>query len=225
MRYTVLLSLFLAAGTGLGTAAADDSAAFDAAIADIGHRWASATYATTDDDRKAAALESTLVEARRVASSYPAHAEPQVWEAIVLASLARVEGGFGALGKAKEARTLLLAAEKLDPNAMDGSIYTTLGSLYAKVPGWPIGFGDKKQARVYLEKALAIDPQGIDANFFYGDFLVGQGDYAGASKYLQHAIDAPARAGRADADAGRRAEAQAMLTTLRQKHSAALAAN
>jgi len=131
----------------------------------------------------------------------------------------KAEGGFGALGKAKAARDTLLAAKAIDPPAMGGAVYSTLGSLYAKVPGWPIGFGDKKKARGLFEKALAIDPAGIDANFFYADFLDDQGEYRDAALHLQRGIVAPARAGREDADAGRRAEAVALLSTLREKHA------
>jgi tetratricopeptide (TPR) repeat protein len=200
-------------------ARADDAVA---GISDLAHAWAKATYATPDD-RKAAAYEDVLARARELAKANPSRAEPLVWEAIVLASAAKAEGGFGALRKVKESRDLLLAAQAIDANAMDGSIYASLGSLYAKVPGWPIGFGDKKKAREYLQKALAIDQEGIDANYFYGDFLADQGEYADAVGYLKRALAAPARPGREDADAGRRQEAQALLTTLRQKHGDVLA--
>ena len=47
---------------------------------------------------------------------------------------------------------------------LDGSAYNSLGVLYYKVPGWPVGFGDKAKARELLQKALAINPKGIDAN-------------------------------------------------------------
>jgi len=43
---------------------------------------------------------------------------------------------------------------------LNGSVYNSLGSLYAKVPGWPLGFGDKKKAQAYFEKALAINRTG-----------------------------------------------------------------
>ena len=196
----------------------------DAVIAEVAHEWARASYAT-QDDRKVAAYETTLAAAERAVEQYPARAEPKVWEAIVLASLAHAQGGIGALGKAKRSRDLLLEAEKIDADAMNGSIYATLGSLYGKVPGWPIGFGDKKKAREYLDKAIAIDPSSIDSNFFYADFLVDQGDYASAAKFLRRALDAPPRPGRDDADAGRRGEVQKMLAMLREKHAAALASN
>ena len=35
---------------------------------------------------------------------------------------------------------------------------SSLGVLYYKVPGWPIGFGDKDKARDLLQKALAVNP-------------------------------------------------------------------
>jgi tetratricopeptide (TPR) repeat protein len=213
-------ALFLCA-FALSTAA-ETPATVDSAIARIGHEWASAAYGGAR--KNAAAYDAALAEAKNAVAAYPARAEPKIWEAIVLASIAGREGGFGALGKAKESRDLLLAAEKIDPNAMDGSIYTTLGSLYAKVPGWPLGFGDRKKARDYLTRALQIDPRGIDANYFYADYLVDVGDYAGAWHHLEQALRAPPRPGREDADEGRRGEANAMLSMLHEKHASAIAA-
>jgi tetratricopeptide (TPR) repeat protein len=218
----VLAALLSTAAPWPSLAHADTNA--DAVIAEVAHEWAGASYATPDD-RQVAAYEGALAAAERAVQQYPARAEPKVWEAIVLASLAHAQGGIGALGKAKRSRDLLLEAEKIDANAMDGSIYATLGSLYGKVPGWPIGFGDKKKAREYLDKAIAIDPSSIDSNYFYADFLVDQGDYASAARYLKRALDAPPRPGREDADAGRRGEAGKMLSMLREKHAAALASN
>lgn len=210
------LSLFFAA-----TAFAGD-ASFDAAIADLGHRWSAATY-TLPDDTKDAEYLAVIDSAKHAVESYPHRAEPLIWEAIALASAAKVEGGLGALGKAKQARDLLVMAMAIDPSAMQGAAYSTLGSLYAKVPRWPLGFGDLKKARSCLEKALTIDPTGIDANYFYADFLNDQGDYANAAQHLRLALAAPPRVGREDADAGRRLEALALLTALREKHGADVA--
>ncbi len=78
------------------------------------------------------------------------------------------------------------------------------------------GSATAKKARQYLDKAIAIDPSSIDSNYFYADFLVDEGDYASAARYLKRALDAPPRPGRDDADAGRRAEAQTMLSMLRE---------
>jgi Tfp pilus assembly protein PilF len=98
-------------------------------------------------------------------------------------------------------------ARGTDDAALNGDVYTTLGTLYYKVPGWPIGFGDDKKARDYLERGLALQPTGIDQNYFYGDFLLKLGDKASARIYLTKALNAPPRPGLEEADAGRRRQA------------------
>jgi Tfp pilus assembly protein PilF len=89
--------------------------------------------------------------------------------------------------------------------------------LHYKVPGWPLGFGDKKKARAYLEKALQINPNGIDPNYFYADFLRERGEYEQAIQHYEKALAAPARPGREDADAGRRQEIEAGMAEARKK--------
>ncbi len=182
----------------------------DDAIVRIQHEWAIVNY-KTPEEKKESAFETLAGMAQDVAQQYPNNAEPLVWEAIVLASEAKVKGGLSALGLAKDARKLLLDAERINPGALDGSIYTTLGSLYYKVPGWPIGFGDHKKAREYLDKALKMNPSGIDNNYFYGDLMLDDGNYDAAIAYLKKALLAPPRAGREVADAGRRMEIQTDL--------------
>ncbi len=199
---------FLFAAVAAVNAHADQG--LDEAIVRLQHEWAIVNYKTPEDKRDSA-FATLAGMARDVSQRYPQNAEPLVWQAIVLASEAKVKGGFSALGLAKDARNLLLAAEKINPNALDGSIYTTLGSLYYKVPGWPIGFGDHKKAREYLEKALKMNPDGMDVNYFYGDLMLTDGDYDAAINYLKKALAAPSRPGREVADAGRRAEIQTDL--------------
>ena len=194
----------------------------DDAIADLGHRWAKISYHVPDTEKDGAFLP-LIAHAQQVAQSFPGRAEPMIWQAIILASTAKAEGGLSGLSKAKEARDLLLAAERINPAALDGSVYNSLGSLYAKVPGWPIGFGDKKKAQAYFEKALAINPNGMDPNYFYADLLADEGEYAKAADHLKRALAAPARPGREDADAGRRQEVMHLLESLRQKHGDQLA--
>jgi tetratricopeptide (TPR) repeat protein len=215
MFRTSLATLALFASLNAASFAAQPT--LDDAIADIGHRWAKVSYQTPEAGREAA-FAPLIAHAQQVSQAYPGKAEPLIWQAIVLASAAKAEGGLGALSKVKEARDLLLAAEKINPAALNGSVYNSLGSLYAKVPGWPIGFGDKKKAKAYLEKALALNPNGIDPNYFYADLLTDQGEYALAAEHLKRALAAPARPGREDADAGRRQEAMRALETLKQKH-------
>lgn len=196
-----------------GTAYADS---VDDGIVELQHGWAKAYY-QVPEKQKEAAFKELAAKAHQLTSANASRVEPMVWEAIILSSYAKFAGGLGALSKAKASRDLLERAEKIDPTALNGSIYTSIGSLYYKVPGWPIGFGDKKKAREYLEKAIKLNPDGIDPNYFYGDFLLEQGEYVKAREYLEKALAAPARPGREDADQGRRAEVQQSLEIAKQK--------
>ena len=98
----------------------------------------------------------------------------------------------------------------MDPAALGGSAHTSVGTLYHKVPGFPIGFGDDHKARKHLQAALKINPTGIDPNYFYAQFLLDEGEKALALEHLQRAQNAPARPGRETADAGRRKEIAAL---------------
>ena len=182
----------------------------------IQHQWATANYATQGDEQEQA-FENLVANARTLVEINPGKAEPMVWLAIVLSTDAGVTGGLGALGKVKEARQLLQAAENINPDVLHGSVYTSLGSLYYQVPGWPISFGDDDKAREYLKLALATNPEGIDPNYFYGDFMLEEGDYAEAVIYLEIALQAPARLDRPLADKGRRAEVEKKLQLAKSK--------
>jgi tetratricopeptide (TPR) repeat protein len=92
----------------------------------------------------------------------------------------------------------------------------SLGVLYYKVPGWPVGFGNKDKAKELLQKALALNPKGIDPNFFYGEYWLEQGNAPEAIAYLERALQAPARPGRVIADNGRREEIRTLLDKARQ---------
>ena len=192
------------------------AATLDEDIHELQTKWAHIKYQTTEGRQDEAFVRLTE-RAEQIEALYADRAEPKIWHAIILSTHAGTSGGFSALGKVKRARALLEDAERIDPNALDGSVYTSLGSLYYQVPGWPIGFGNDKKAEQYLKKALALNPEGIDPNYFYGDFLRDQDRYAEAVTYLNKAIGAPPRAGRPVADAGRRDEARAALATVQAK--------
>ena len=173
-------------------------------------RWAQINYQLPKAQREEA-FDSLAKQASKAKQAQPRDAAALIWEGIVLSSLAGEKGGMGALGLVKQARADFEAALKLDPGALDGAAYTSLGALYYQVPGWPLGFGDDDTARTMLRKGLAVDPNGIDANYFYGDFLRDQKDWAGAKAAFEKALAAPARPGREIADTGRRKEATAKL--------------
>lgn len=206
---TATLSALLLMGLGLTGAQASD-AAMDSAILDIQHEWAHINY-QLDSDKKEAAFKALEDKAAALAEQHPHSAEPLVWEAIVLSTHAGVKGGLGALGLVDQSRALLEQAEQLDANVLNGSVYTSLGSLYYQVPGWPLGFGDDDKAKEYLLKALKLNPNGIDPNYFYGDFLYRNNQKEKALAALNKALQAPARPDRPVADAGRRKEIQALI--------------
>lgn len=190
--------------------------ALDPAIVQLQHDWAKANYGTPKDQQEAA-FKALAERAHQISASSGDKAEAMIWEAIVQSGYAKAKGGIGALKHAEQARDLLLAAIKVNPQALQGSAYTSLGSLYYKVPRWPLGFGDKKKAREYLEKALQINPNGIDPNYFYADFLLEEGDTVNAVEHFNKALNAPPRPGREDADAGRRADIQEGLKKAEKK--------
>lgn len=203
-----------ACGALLMLTGAAQAATLDETLATVQHGWAQAYY-SLPKDAKDVAFEKLTTQADAMVQAYPDRAEALAWHAIVLSSAAKFGGGLGALKQVKQAREDLLKAERIDARVLDGSVYTSLGSLYANVPGWPLAFGDKQQADAYLQKALAINPDGIDPNFFYGELLAARGDAAGAKRYYDKALAAAPRPGREDADAGRRDEIQVALTKLR----------
>jgi tetratricopeptide (TPR) repeat protein len=178
--------------------------------------WAQIKYVAPASEQEKS-FEKLTQAAAAVRDRYPTRAEPAIWYGIIAGSYAGAKGGLGALSIVKEAKKAFEDALAIDRNALDGSAYTSLGSLYYMVPGWPVGFGDDKKAHEMLEAGLAVNPSGIDANYFMGDYLFRKGDYAGARAALTKARAAPPRPGRAVADEGRRKEIEALLLKVREK--------
>lgn len=200
--------------------AASGEAAMRAALVLIEREWSRINFALPDHPAQVNAIAALVAEAGRVAARYPGHAEPLIWQALALSSQAGINGGLGAISLARQARALFEQAGRLDYRALDGAIPISLGSLYYKVPGFPLGFGDDDKARHYLGEGLSISPDGMDANYFYGDFLVQQGEYRKAAQVLTHALAAPAVSDRPVWDAGRRGEIRALLGKTQQKLAA-----
>lgn len=208
-KYAYLLALAFSLNTAYA------ATPLDASIAQLQHEWATANYQLPEKNR-ADALEKLAKEAHQVSAANPGRAEPLIWEGIITSTLAKYQSKLAAGSTAKAARDLLLAAEKIDANALEGSALTSLGSLYYKVPRF-ISFGDHDKAREYLERALKVSPNGIDQNYFYADFLLEEGEYAKSLEYFKKALNAPARPGREDADAGRHADINAGIKKAEKK--------
>jgi tetratricopeptide (TPR) repeat protein len=206
MRNIRLLVLFAGILTGSTALAVEN-------VTDLQQAWAHATYEMSADAR-GPALEELGQAATDLVATHPDDASLLIWQGIILSSYAGESSGFSALGAAKQARKALQKALEIDPGALDGSAYTSLGALYYKVPGWPIAFGDDKKARKYLEQALTFNPDGIDPNYFMGEYLLENGDAQAARAHLMKALSAPDRDGREVADAGRRREIQALMNQI-----------
>lgn len=207
----VALSLAALAACPLASAA---PAELDQGIHALQTDWATIQYQTPADQR-AGRFETLSQQAHALTARYAGSAEPHIWEGIILSSWANAKGGMGALSLAKQAKVEYESAIQIDRKALGGSALSSLGVLYYKVPGWPVGFGDNKKAEGLLQEALAINPNGIDTNYFYADYLVYRNRKPEAVPYLEKALNAAPRPGRESADAGRRAEAKALLDSIR----------
>jgi tetratricopeptide (TPR) repeat protein len=179
-------------------------------------RWAEIKYRHPEKEQ-AEAYRALAQQARGIVEANPGMAEALIWEGIIVSSEAGARGGLGALSLAKESRQRLEEALKLNDKALSGSAYTSLATLYAKVPGWPLGVGDKDRAEEFFKKSLAINPTGIDPNFFYGEYLADRDRVTEARNHLEAALKAPPRPGRELADSGRRKEIQTLLASLNKE--------
>ena len=192
------------------------AAPVDDAVAELQREWEVIRYQAPQPERQKR-FEALAAKAHQASEANPGRAEPLVWEGIIVSSLAGEKGGLGALSLVKQAKALYEQAIQINPNALDGSAYNSLGVLYYKVPGWPVGFGDKDKARELLQKALTLNPKGIDPNFFYAEYLVETKHADQAVAYLEKALQAPPRPGRQVADQGRREEARALMEKVNAK--------
>lgn len=201
----IILSLLLA-----NTSYAKDS------LQEVQHRWAVINYETTGDAR-ISGFEKLVNDIAAYLETSPDDVNFWIWSGITRSTLAGAKGGLGALSIARDAKADLERALSINSKALDGSAYTSLGTLYHKVPGWPIGFGSDETAKEMLLLALSINPRGIDPNYFYGELLYDKGRYTEALKYLNIARDADPRPDRQLADKGRQEEISVLLAKIEQK--------
>ena len=203
--YAVLVAAFAMALPVAASAAMPDE------VKVINDNWARISYQMNGSSHQTTALDKLAHLADVTVARYPGQADPLLWQGIVVSEQANRANIFHKLGLATRARDILARAYAINQRAGNGGAAMSLGVLYYKVPGSPIGFGDKARARQLLQQALALDPDGLDANYFWGDYLYDQGDKAGAKAALVKALHAPHDPARPVWDAGRRGEVQALL--------------
>jgi len=201
------LGITLVGMTGVHAAPGDDD------VFPLSKRWAQINYQVSGDAQEKG-MEALGKEVRALADQYPDNAHVLTWEGIILASWAKARGGLGALDLAKEAKATLEKAISLDPKGDNASAYVTLGALYDKAPGWPVGFGDDEKAGEVLRKGLEVNPTGMDTNYYYADYLASEGRDEEALKHARLAQDGPPRPNRELADQELQKEIAALIKRL-----------
>lgn len=186
-------------------------------LLDVQRDWAHVNYDLTGDEQEKA-FNVLLHKAEKWVKKNPDSAEAHIWLGITQSSFAGVKGGLGALSLAKKAKKNFEQALRLDENALHGSALVSLGVLYHKVPGWPLGFGDDDKAKDLILAGLEQSPDGIDSNYFAAEFFYDNKQYDKALSHLQIAQTATPRADRPLADKGRQLE----IATLKQRVEAKL---
>jgi len=182
----------------------------------IESEWASIYY-STPKKKQGPAYIRLLDKTAKLTRQYPDAAEAIFWHAVLKAAYAEHQDAFPALEAIHEARDLLIKAIKINPETMNGSAYVTLGTLYYMAPKWPVSFGDDDAAKQMLETALKINPEGIDANYFYGEFLLLHNKLNEAAVYFEKAAAAPARREQLYADNQLKTEAEAALKKAQER--------
>jgi len=213
MKKYIAITLFLLSFFNVQSVLASD---LMSDVHDLQVGWAKANY-QLEGDAKTSAFESLIEQGKATTTKYANDAESWIWLGIIQSTYAGEAGPLSAMGYAKDAKASLEKALELNPKALDGSAYTSLGTLYFKVPGWPIGFGDNDEAEKLLSNAMKIDPDGIDSNYFYADFLYEQDNYKAAKEHLLKAKAAPARPARPIADKGRHQDIAALLVKVNEE--------
>jgi len=212
----IFIALNILYATLLLTPSSEAMTGYQAGLLEIQRTWAQIKYRTPKAARRGA-YASLLNKSKAFQRRYPDSAGAMLWSAVVLNHYAGEVRGIEALGMVKQAYRMLQRVEKIDPKVSGGLIYTALGQLYNKVPGWPIAFGDDAKAEAYLRKGVTFNPGGLDANYFLGAYLLQKKHYRQAIQHLRRAIRAPDRAQRPVADTQRKADALKLLRRAKNK--------
>lgn len=162
-------------------------------------------------------LKSLYKASKSAVERQPGDAELLAWSGIIGASYAGEKGGLGALKIAKNSRDALKEALQINAETLDGGAATSLGTLYYKVPGWPIGFGNDNKADKLLGGSAKKYPMSITSQYFYGDFLIDQKRYEEAHSVYSKAINLEPRKDAFVADTTRLELMRETLNKLNQK--------
>jgi tetratricopeptide (TPR) repeat protein len=209
-----LTALLVAGPCVLSSHAAD---ALSPEVRRLQTKWEAIKFGVPEGDEQTKQMNALGEEADTLAAHSPGIPEALIWDGIITSERASMASTFSALGLATRARDILEQAYKMDPARMDAGATTSLGVLYYRVPGFPIGFGDKAKARQLLEQAVRLAPNGLDAWYFYGDFLYAQSEYPKAIEAFQHALKISQHPDRPLWDKNRRLMIEELLGKIQEK--------
>jgi tetratricopeptide (TPR) repeat protein len=208
------ISVLFACCIAVSVQAAESAQDLSQALSEIEQRFDELSFATPNKHKRRDGFEQLVEMAQALVAANPSSAEALTWQGIVLSSYAGEVSAFSAMRYANAALASLQTAESIDSTALNGSIYTSLGALYAQVPGGFVGFGDDDLALDYLRKAVEMSPDDLDANYFLADLLIEKKMYAEATQILTHALAVPSFTRRPLLDDARRSAMQRMFDEL-----------
>jgi tetratricopeptide (TPR) repeat protein len=211
------LSGILLATAGLRMLPAQAADAADAEVHRLQSTWEGIKFGVPEGDEQTRQMNALGDDADAVAAKFPDRPEVLIWDGIITSERASMASAFSALGLAKRARDILEQAYKMAPAKLDAGATASLGVLYYRVPGFPIGFGDKVKARRLLEEAVKLAPTGLDAWYFHGDFLYEQKEYPKAAEAFRHALSLPPHPDRSLWDKNRRLVIEERLASIAAK--------
>jgi tetratricopeptide (TPR) repeat protein len=212
-----ILSCILLMTAGFRVLPVQAADAVDAEVHRLQTTWEAIKFGVPEGDEQTKQMNALGEDADAVATKFPDRPEVLIWDGIITSERASMASAFSALGLAKRARDILEQAYKMAPAKLDAGAPTSLGVLYYRVPGFPIGFGDKEKARQLLEQAIKLAPTGLDAWYFYGDFLFEQKEYAKSAVAFRHALSFPPHPDRPAWDKNRRLVIQERLESIAAK--------
>jgi tetratricopeptide (TPR) repeat protein len=212
-----LFSLIALLVAGSGTVCSPAADGLSPEVRRLQTKWEAIKFGVPEGDDQANQMNVLGEEADVIATRLAGMPEALIWDGIITSERASMASTFYALGFAKRARDILEQAYNLDPARLDAGATTSLGVLYYRVPGFPIGFGDKAKARQLLEQAVKLAPNGLDAWYFYGDFLYTQNEFPKAAAAFQHALKIPAHPDRPLWDKNRRLVIEELLAKIESK--------
>lgn len=210
LRYPIFLFFLLASMISFSAEVTDSVCQ---SSLEMENEWAKTRY-QTDIRNRIQEFTALLVALNNAPLSCLNTPEYQIIAAMIKGSMAKQQSRLKAIKQVKQIKRHLDKAIKKSPSAMSGLGWTLLGLLYDKSPGWPFSIGDDEKAEQAYLKGLEYNPDGIDANFYYGDFLRRKGRIKEARKYLSKASQSKPRAEIDLAYQGRMKDVQRSLSKL-----------